>query len=90
MTAEQWINETLQSKIEGDVIRLNEQQTVLISTFCTFFRSSIEDNSKPDKYEALSGVQTFLWGEPQQEYNMTGGQLGYQPFLDEWHNEGLI
>lgn len=90
MVAEEWIRSQLSSKVVGDNITLAENTGVSISTFCTFFRAAIEDETKPDKYVALSGSHTFLWGNPPQEHTKTAAQLGYQPYFDQWHVEGLI
>lgn len=97
MTAEQWVHTTLASKIvpypSGDVIQLTETQAVEVTTFCQIFRTAIEDDSQPDKYVALSGSHTFLW--PMDDPNATlvtrtSAEMGYQPYFDQWHAEGLF
>jgi hypothetical protein len=91
MLAEQWVNDTLESKInENGNIQLSESQEVEILTFCVFFRDGIENDTQPDKYVALSGSHTFLWGVPSLEYTRSAEELGYQSFFDQWHEEGVI
>lgn len=88
MNAEQWVNEHLTSKLDGENIVLSENQTVSVPVFCTFFRGALEDGTKSDKYAALSGGHTFVWNG--EEQTKTADELGYQVFFDQWHEEGLI
>lgn len=90
MNANEWVRDVLATKVKGDKIVLNENQDVDISIFCTFFKDAIEDNTQSNKYQALSGSHTFMWGDPPQEYTRTAAELGYQTFFDVWHSEGLI
>jgi hypothetical protein len=88
MNAEQWVEETLNKKIKDRFIILNDEQQVEVTTFCIFFRTAIEDESKTDKYVSLSGTHTFIWND--QEVIRTAEELGYQTFFDQWHDEGII
>lgn len=91
MTAEQWVQNVLSSKLnENGDIQLSVDQYVTVSTFCTFFRDCLEDETVIDKYVGLSGDHTFMWGDPSQEYTRTAEKLGYKVFFDQWHEEGLI
>jgi hypothetical protein len=55
-----------------------------VNTFETIFG----DAKANPTYEALSGSHTFKLGETQ--YTMTAEERGYQKYLDQWKEQGLL
>jgi hypothetical protein len=91
MDVRPWVEKTLTAHMnEAGEIILGEEATVPVDTFCTLFGASIERALAEggSVYAALTGPQVFTWEGAEQ--TATGEELGYLPYLDQWHAEGLI
>lgn len=100
MTTQEWTRTALAPHLQpDDSVRCDDGagnvMDVPVTTFCEIFGAVIDTElTRPegerDFYSALSaGIYTFtLEGETYS--NKTAVELGYQPFFDVWHVEGLI
>lgn len=88
-----WVNTHLETHLWSEdptYILLDPQQVIEITTWCTMFGATIEDDSKVDKYYWLSDPHLHSFTLDGEYYNATASELGHQVFFDQWHAEGLI
>lgn len=92
MTAKEYVQQTLAPHIEGDSIRLDADQVVTVDDFCLFFGSAIDGAlvAGTSVYTAISAPVVHTFDYEGVSYSMTAGAMGYQPYLDAWHVEGLF